>query len=247
MNWIIVSLFLILGSTILYLTLRNIDKYSTPTRIKNLVIFWFPILPLLIYSLVKEIPLFIEWKYIAMLFFSALLLSWPASVASLVAIKEAPNPWYSLIVWKSYVIYTTLFSILFFDSEFSLFKILIIFLILFFAWLIFFDQTWKAKNKKIKSKRRIYLSLFTFFAWWNLALISTYLLGKWIPATIINIYLLSFVTILLSSELLIKKEKYKPKNKNEILNLIIIGISFSIFQQAGIYWANSEMKCNFIK
>gem|GEM_PF-4844115 len=51
MNWILVSCILIVSSTGLYLTLRSIERYKTPLKIKSLAMFASPLLPFLFYNM----------------------------------------------------------------------------------------------------------------------------------------------------------------------------------------------------
>lgn len=234
MNWILVSCFLLLSSIGLYLTLRSIERYKTPIKIKSIAMFAAPILPLFLFNIYTETSMKLPFLDIVVLFFTAIFFSWLANMASLRALEKAPNPWYPLIVGKSYVVYTTLFSIFFLWWEFSLFKIILIWAIIGFSVLILFDS----KKQKLKHKKWswIYPTLYTFFAWGNLALILTYLSQKGISASVLNLYLLSFVTLFIIWEICIKKQKYRLKSKNELLHIMAIGIFFTIFQQSTVYW-----------
>jgi len=58
----------------------------------------------------------------------------------MVGIQNAPNPGYSLVISKSYVVFTTIVSVIFFNSEISLKKIVAILLIVLFSGVIMFSQ-----------------------------------------------------------------------------------------------------------
>lgn len=232
MNWIIASIFLIIWSNIMYLSIRNIDKYYVPIEIKNFSMFFAPIFPLLIYNNIYSIQTIIEFKYIIIIFFTAIFFSWLANISSLISIKNAQNPWYPLMISKSYVIYTLIFSYIFLWSELSIKKFIIIVFVIFFSFLVIYN---KNKIHNIKNNKWLIYAIYSFLAWWNLAIILTYLIQKWIPSTTINFYLLLFSSIFIIIEIIIKKVKFIPKNNKQIINLIIIWISFIVFQQSMVY------------
>ena len=233
MNWIATSCLLILSSLGLYMTLRSIESFNTPIRIKSIAMFAAPILPLLVYNLYTGDSLKIPFIDFVILFFTAIFFSWFANMASLKVLENAPNPWYPLIIGKSYVIYTTIFSIVLLWWEFSFFKIILIFAIILFSILILFDP----RKEKLQSEKWYWIipTIYTFFAWWNLALILTYLSQKGISASVLNLYLLSFVTFFIMCEILFNKQKYFLKSRNELLHIVAIGVFFTIFQQSTVY------------
>lgn len=232
MNWILASIFLIIWSCILYLFIRNIEKYNTPIEIKNFSFFFAPIIPLYLYNYFNNISIIIEFKYFVLLLFSSVFLSWMANIASLKAMQLSPNPGYPLMISKSYVVYTTIFSYLFLWSELSLKKSVIIIFVIIFSTLIIYN---KDKTRKSKDNKWILYTIYSFLAWWNLAIVLTYLTQKWIASTTINFYLCLIVSIIIIFEIFLKKTRYKIKNKFELLNLFIIWIWYIIFQQSMVY------------
>ncbi|MDD3302677.1 MAG: hypothetical protein PHN31_03900 [Candidatus Gracilibacteria bacterium] len=232
MNWILASIFLIIGSCILYLFIRNIEKYNTPIEIKNFSFFFAPIIPLYLYNYFNNISIIIEFKYFVLLLFSSVFLSWMANIASLKAMQLSPNPGYPLMISKSYVVYTTIFSYLFLGSELSLKKSVIIIFVIIFSTLIIYN---KDKTRKSKDNKWILYTIYSFLAWGNLAIVLTYLTQKGIASTTINFYLCLIVSIIIIFEIFLKKTRYKIKNKFELLNLFIIGIGYIIFQQSMVY------------
>ncbi len=232
MNWIITSCIIVISSTGLYLTLRSIERYKTPLKIKSLAMFAAPLLPLLLFNIHNKTSLLLGIQDVIILFFTAIFFSWFANMASLRALEYSPNPWYPLIIGKSYVIYTTLFSIFLLWSEFSLFKILLIILIILFSTCVLLE---KKNEKKRKSWSWLAPTIYTFFAWGNLALILAYLSQTGISASILNLYLLWFVTIFILWEIIFQKQSYTPKSRWEVYHIIAIGIFFIAFQQSMVY------------
>lgn len=233
MDWVLACISLIVWSSIMYLSIRNIDKSFIPIEVKNITMFFAPVLPLLIYNIINWIETIIEIKYLIILFFSAIFLAWIASIASLISMKTAPNPGYPLMLSKSYVIYTLIFSYFFLWSELSLKKTIVILFVVFFSFLIIYN---KNKTHKTKDKKWLLYALYSFLWWWNLAIVLTYLIQQWIASTTINLYLHLFVSIFIIWEIIIKKVRFTPKNNNQIINLIIIWCAYILFQQSMIYW-----------
>jgi uncharacterized membrane protein len=134
---------------------------------------------------------------------------------------------------KSYVIYTLIFSYIFLWSELSIKKLIIILFVIIFSFLIIYN---KNKTHKTKDNKWLFYTLYSFLWWWNMAIILTYLVQKWVYPTTINFYLHLFVTLFIILEIVFKKVKFKPKDNYQIINLIIIWLAYILFQQSLVYW-----------
>lgn len=113
MNWIVSSLLMVLGSVCLYLTVRKSSILKFPTQFNNLAMF---MVPLVIYALIgslRHLDYSISLLNLGIIFVIAVFFSYLANVTSLKSIELAPNPGYSLVISKSYVVFTTFISFLF--------------------------------------------------------------------------------------------------------------------------------------
>jgi drug/metabolite transporter (DMT)-like permease len=155
--------------------------------------------------------------------FSALFFAYISNVSSLKSIELAPNPGYSLVISKSYVVFTTLFSFLFLGGEISPKKILAISLIIIFSSLIAIDP---AKTKIIKSNNWLAYTMYSFFGWGFLSLTIKYLSVQGIP-TLTTLTIIPFCLLPLLLENL---QKFSlVMTKNTIFYFIAIGVFSSIF------------------
>ena len=121
-------------------------------------------------------------KLFIMLILSAILFSYLGNVFSLASVNLAPNPGYSLIISKSYVVYTTIVSIFLFNSSLSAKNAFATLLIIIFSGLIMIQI--KEIKRKSENRKWLIYSLGAFFAWGNLALASKYLINQRVPITV---------------------------------------------------------------
>ena len=206
--WITHSLLMFVASVVLYLLIRKCQILNIPYQIYSIAMFGIPFIGFSVAVLfnfnVLHIPLFqILVSFIAAIFFIYL-----GNLFSMESIKIAPNPGYSLIISKSYVIFTTIVAYLLFHSEISLKNLLAILLIIAFSSLISISKSIRKSNLKW-----LILSIFAFFCWGLLALAFKYQIEQKVPLIARSFYLLLVVNILLIIETKLKRTsflKFKP-------------------------------------
>lgn len=231
MHWILASLIMFVSSVVLYLAVRWSNSLKTPNQLNNLAMF---LVPVIFYALmhfsssqVYTMPLHVLFIIVV----QAFLFSYLGNVLSLKAIQIAPNPGYSLIISKSYVVFTAIASIFLFQSQLTLKSIFAIALIIGFSGLILINRNQKSQAS---SSRWIYYSLGAFFCAGFSALSSKYLLNLGVPILVRLIYSMTIVTVLIMLEMSIKKiriQKYQKKQWSALLLIGIAGASFSYFMQ----------------
>jgi len=234
MNWIITSLLMFFSSICLYLLVRKATIIKIPTVLINFASF---ILPLCVYFIIaiknKEILLLKPNQLITLLVLS-IFGSYLPNITSLNSIKIAPNPGYSLIISKSYVIFTTLVAVLLFKSTLNIKSAIAISLIVFFSILVTVDK----KNKHNKTSIMwLPLALYSFFGWGFLSIGTKYAFG--LGVTIIQrlIFLSLFVNTFIISEMFIRKTKIKQTSLSNLILLLLIGCfsaSFNYFMILGL-------------
>lgn len=163
-------------------------------------------------------------------FFIILLLSIVGSylpnVASFNSIKYAPNPGYSLIISKSYVVFTTIVAIFLFRSSLTLKSVIAIAIIICFSALITIGKTINGKGVK---NIWIPLAFAAFFGWGILSIGSKYVFTIGISVTQRLFYLSVFITIFALFDIYIRKSRVKDLNLPKIALMAFIGIFFSLF------------------
>src|SRR5258708_33020486 len=174
MNWILASLIMFVSSVILYLFVRKSQLQQIPNIFNNLTMFVVPCVIFCFISLFTHASFLLSPQNFLLILFTAFVFSYLGNRFSLTSIKEAPNPGYSLIISKSYVVFTSLVSIFVFNSPLTVKDVIAIALIIIFSALIVID---KATHKTSKNSLLWLLYAFgAFFAFGFLALVSKYLL-----------------------------------------------------------------------
>ena len=159
--------------------------------------------------------------------------SYLGNAFSLKGIGYSPNPGYSLIISKSYVVFTAVASVFIFSSPLTFKSVIAILCIVAFSALIIID---KNKNKTDSNKLWLPYTIGAFFCWGLLALSSKYLLNLGVPILTRLIYSMIVVTILILGEIKVKKVNIFNISKSQLLTLLMIGIfgsSFNYFMQVG--------------
>jgi drug/metabolite transporter (DMT)-like permease len=233
MNWIIASLLMFVSSVALYLCVRKSNALKTPRQLNNLAMF---LIPLLVYVLltVRTPTSFTLKPFVYLLILvQGIFFSYLGNVFSLKGIEYSPNPGYSLIISKSYVVFTAIASIFIFSAPLTMRTVIAIILIVLFSALITID---KEKNRTAFNKLWFPYSLGAFFCSGLLALSSKYLLNIGVPIITRLIISNTVVTVLIFGEIRYKKVEWKKVSKNQLITLLLIGVfgsSFLYFMQVG--------------
>jgi drug/metabolite transporter (DMT)-like permease len=233
MNWIASSLLMFISSTILYLLVRKSQIKDIANTVNNFYTFFIPSIIFLFIVIIEQVDFFLPLHIILIIILTAFFLSYLGNVCSLRSIKSAPNPGYSLILSKSYVVYTTLISVLLFKSEIQMKSIIAISLIIGFSTLIILSKT---KYKQTNGSKWVLFAFGSFFAWGTLALVSKYLFTQNVNVFLYLFYLHIFVSTFIYIESRIRNFTLKVKRSNYLL-LVFIGLAnmfFNIFLQYGI-------------
>lgn len=231
-----------LSSVALYLFTRKAQLSKISIATYSLFTFAIPALMCLFVVFIKRESLIVPIPIFIALILTGFLLSYLGNFFSQRGILHAPNPGYSLIISKSYVVMTTLLSpFLFANTGVKGSAVFGIILIIAFSAVIILNN----KKKEISTDRIpakpiwVWYTIGAFLCWGFLALAS-----KWFIQEGISIYVRLFITSLEVSgliylESLLSKERIKIQTKH-ILLLLIIGIFsgfFNIFMQEGFVTA----------
>jgi uncharacterized membrane protein len=234
MDWILASLLMFASSVVLYLFIRKCTLLKIPPQFTNLSVFAVPLIAFLVMSLIQKESLVISPYQLGVLFLASLLFSYLGSVLSLKSIEAAPNPGYSLIVSKSYVVFTAVASVFVFSSPLSLRSIISIIMIIAFSALITVNKP--TKKKASHSNLWLWLSIGTFFCWGLLAMASRYLISQGVGTLARLVYIHLFVSLLFLGEIGIKKVGVKKLRPHHLWVLLFAGlasIGFDYFMQLG--------------
>jgi len=185
--------------------------------------FGIPVFLYAIATLLTKTEIHVSIPHLAIIVFSAVVFSYLGNVFSLKSLEHAPNPGYSLMISKSYVVFTTLVSIFLFNAELTLRKAIAIICIVAFSALVVIS---KSMNKNEKEHRVwLPLSLGSFFCWGFLALSSKYLLDQGVGILERLVISLSIVSAIILGEIVMKKVQWQNLSKHQLGLLMVIGIT----------------------
>lgn len=226
MNWVIASLLMFLSSVALYLFVRRSNQLKTPQQLNNLSMFLIPLVVYVFLAINSKVNLYVSIFHFVIIIIQSVFFSYLGNVFSLRGIEYAPNPGYSLIISKSYVVFTAIASIFLFDSPLTFKSIVAIGMIMLFSAVIMID---KSKDKRESDNRWLPYTIGAFFCAGLLALSTKYLLNLGVPILTRLIYSMLIVTILILSEIRIKKVNLLETSRTQFTNLLMIGLSGAIF------------------
>ena len=223
-TWILLSIGLIISSVITYLSIRKSKDLGMSVNIQNLGMFLPPAIFVGVYNLISHKSFAVSFSSLAIIALASFFFSWIGNTASLKALQKAPNPGYSLIISKSYVLLTSILSVWLFNSPLTPKSILAIILIIIFSALIILD---KNKSTTSTNKAWLWFTFTAFFAWGFLALTLKYLTIIGVEPTIIFFYLMSFVSAIITLQMFFEKNLQKSDlcKKSFWLIFLLIGIS----------------------
>lgn len=215
-----------LSSVALYLFIRKSNSLKIPQQLNNLAMFLIPLVVYLILTINTDTRFALKPSEYFLLLMQGIFFSYLGNAFSLKGIEYSPNPGYSLIISKSYVVFTAVASVFIFNSPLTVKAVIAIIFIIAFSALIMID---KSKNKSELNKLWLPYTIGAFFCWGLLALSSKYLLNVGVPILTRLIYSMTIVTVLILGEMMIKKITVISITKPQLLTLIMIGVFATSF------------------
>jgi len=225
----LVAIILFISSVILYLSIRWAQLLGVPNQIQNLAMFAVPSSIFFVLTVSIKQSLSISFADLLLTVFAAIFLSYLGSIFSLKSLRLAPNPGYSLMISKSYVIFTAVVAVLLFRAELTFKSAFAIFLIVFGSALISLP---KVGNLNGTSKRGVTWFLYAlgaFFCWGVLALLSKYILSNGLNVFVYLFYLTLLVTVLISLEMYVQRVSLRNPGTASVLALVLISVFSTIF------------------
>ena len=231
MNWIIASLLMFFSSVAVYLFVRKSNSLKTPQQLTNLAMFLIPVIVYLLVTVNTPTRFTLKPFEFFLILIQGIFFSYLGNVFSLKGIKYSPNPGYSLIISKSYVVFTAIASIFIFSAPLTFKSVIAILCIVAFSALIIID---KNKNKAASNRLWLPYTIGAFFCWGLLALSSKYLLNLGVPILTRLIYSMIVTTIIILGEIKVKKVNILHTTRSQLVTLLLIGLfgtSFNYFMQ----------------
>lgn len=233
MNWVAYSLLMFFSSVALYLCVRKSSLVKVPTALTNLAMFAIPLVAYVIIGASSNTRFSISAWHWVVLVVAAIVFAYGGNTVSLKAIDIAPNPGYSLVLSKSYVLFTTIVAVVLLNQGLSWRKAIAILLIVAFSGLIMVNPK---SAKHVKNNKWIWLSFGAFFAWGMLSLSSKYLFSHGVATYAFLIYLYTLVTVCIAATNKMSHKTFKGISAKHWLLLLGTGI-FSTFFNLGQFEA----------
>jgi drug/metabolite transporter (DMT)-like permease len=226
MNWITYSLVMFAGSVALYLTVRKSSLESVPTRLTNLAMFAVPLVAFLLLGASSHQTYALTGLNWLILVIAATIFAYGGNTVSLRAIDIAPNPGYSLVLSKSYVLFTTLVAVTLLGAELTLRKLIAILLIVAFSAVVMINPS---VAKRASGNGWVPLSFGAFFAWGLLSISSKYLFSHGVGTIPFLMYLYAIVTACIVVAQKIRLSSFKNLSSQAWLLLLGTGIFSTVF------------------
>ncbi|OGG01381.1 hypothetical protein A2Z33_02435 [Candidatus Gottesmanbacteria bacterium RBG_16_52_11] len=187
-------------------------------------------IPFILYSVLaagSPAMLSVTFLQLSVLIISALLFSYAGNVFSLMSIRLAPNPGYSLVVSKSYVLLTALASVFLFRDTLTLPGAIAIACIIGFSPLVILDPG--AGRSGRSGYWWLVYAIGSFFCWGFLAIASKYLILLGVAVIPRLWYITGIVSGLVIGQSVVERKSVIPDSKTETVLLIFIGILSAVF------------------
>jgi len=227
MNWVVTSLIMFCASVVYYLILRVAQLRKINYRISNIANFSIPAVLYLIINVIQHKTIFLPLPMMILLFLSSFFLSYIGASVSYVALSIAPNSGYSLIIQKSYAVYTSIAAIFLFHSSLTVIKYIAILIVLVSNAFISVSQE---KTAKKNNYWWVILSLVSFFCFGTLRLTNKMFVLAGISTTVLLFWTMVFVAFLSVVDYFLHKERLQLKMpKRDLIVLAGIGLSVTFF------------------
>jgi len=230
MNWLTASSLMFVSSVISYLFVRLAGQQKINNSLKNLAMFLIPVILYSFMAINQQTNFAVTQYQFLIIVIMAVFCSYLGNKLSLKSIELAPNPGFSLVISKSYVVFTSIAAIFLFNSPLTIKATIAVLLIVFGSALIMIDKT---KQAKTTAKTWFWLALGAFFCWGLLALTSKYLLDLGVSILVRLIYSMLIVSTIILAEIWQKKISLKL-NRPQLQTLLVIGLfgaGFNYFMQ----------------
>jgi len=152
---------------------------------------------------------------------------------SLKSIALAPNPGYSLVTSKSYVIFTSFLAVPLFGAKLPALALLAIVLIVGFSMLILIDPK---KSHHAKSAAWLPMAFGAFFGWGFLSLVAKYFFTHGMTPLIFLLYLSGIVAVCVLAEVRLKRYSLAPilEHKGSFVMIGLAAMGFNYFNFTAI-------------
>lgn len=206
-----------------YLTVKKLQVLNVDKRIIILANYIIPTIIFLIISLISGQRIIFPIIFILSIMVLRVLFNYAGTILGFKSMELAPNAGYSLVIQKSYAIYTLFAAALIYGSEVSVKRFVLSGFILICAGVVAYSK----KSKTVKSTKWVLYAVLTMLCFGSISLSSKYFAAQGImpaPQLFWSCLLTLFITI--GDSYRVKLSSIKL-TKEILTYMIILGVSVS--------------------
>ena len=216
------------SSIIYYVITRYSQRRNIDRKLYLAVNFLIPTIVYLILGLSRGYRFHYGINVLLISFFVAFFLNFIGSVASYISMRHAPNAGYSVIIQKSYGLYTSIVAVFLFGATLTLIKYFAILIIVGSLFIVSISN--KKKSKHPLKADWVFLAFIGFVCYGTSALIGKQVISSGIPSVVYLFWVLLFSTAICMMDIVKDwKDINKKVNKKDICVLLLVGFSVSFF------------------
>lgn len=231
MNWIVYSGIMFVSSIGYYLIVKKVQELEIGKKVYMIANYTFPVFLFLLLTLANGNSLKMSLMGFVLAILTSIVFNYVGTIAGYIGVKKAPNAGYSVIIQKSYALYTSFASVILFNSELPAYKLIGVFIIIIFTAFIILEK----KGKKFTVGKWFWYSLLAFILFGGILLTSKYAveIGE-NPNTFMFWVMLFTLTTSVFDLFRNKKDESINLNMKKVFLLASMTIAVSVF-----YWSKN--------
>lgn len=225
MNWILASLIMFCSFIVYYLTIRLGQKKGVTVKEYMAINYPLPTLTFFIMNIASGGTFFVPIQVIPLILFHGFILEYIGATLSYKAIHAAPNAGYSLVIQKSYAIFTSIAAIFLFGATLTVLKFVAIIAVILFAAIITIDT----KSKHQARSNWFLLSLIPFLFFGSNSLVSKYAISFGGTSLLSYVFWLFLLMSIITAFDIVRGKNKVVLNTSHWKTLALIGVSGTSF------------------
>ncbi|MCA9328408.1 EamA family transporter [Candidatus Saccharibacteria bacterium] len=230
MSWVYPTIFMMATSVVWYSYIRYAKSFDIP---QVLVAFAMIGLPLPIYALAtlySDSSYSLQPAHLLVMLIQGIVFIYLGNLYAVKGIDAAPNPGFSVLISKVYVVFTTPLSVFLFDAPMPVQSVIAIVLIVGSSYFVIVDKNNSKKSgTRLSTAPWVSNTLIAFFCYGGNSLSSKYLLNGGMPISMRLFFPGLVATILYLPAALRGIRKIGIKNRKPLFVLFIIALGSVLF------------------
>lgn len=227
MNWLVASLIMFVSSIVFYLSVKKLQVLGVDKRVYTLANNLVPVFLFAILAYRQGVSLWLTLGIILTIFLMRVGFNYLGTLAGYKGMELAPNAGYSLVIQKSYGVFTLFASVLLFGSELPIGKVL---LSLFIIACAVYVGTEGEKKKKRSGGKWFGYSLLAMFSFGAISLSSKYFAIIGVEALAQLFWTILLTLAVTSADMRRLRGKIDLRlSKESYLYMLVLGVSVSVF------------------